>query len=294
MNNQIEIHEVFTRDGIQNLSKLVDTNQKKYYLSKMLEAGIKHIECASFVNPKKVSQMQDAKEIVEFLAQIGWGGLDVYALVPNYRGACDAYNAGLRKVVFVVSLSETHNKNNVNRTHLESFIELKKIKHDFKDMEIVLDVATVFGDNDEGKFKDPGKLIDFIDEYINIGISTINLCDTCGIADPRQVKLFITSLKQKYKELDLIVHFHDSRGLAMTNTLVAISLGITKIQSSIGGLGGCQFAKGSMGNLATEDLVWALNEMGYDTGIDYFKILSLAKEVHKTLDGLYTGHGILL
>jgi len=118
------------------------------------------------------------------------------------------------------------------------------------------------------------------------------LCDTIGIADPMQVKNVISSIKENYPNLELMVHFHDTRGLGMINTLTAINLGITKVQSTLGGLGGCPFAPGASGNLSTEDLVWMLNEMGYDTGVSFFKILKAAKEQAAMIPGQYSGHQI--
>lgn len=127
---------------------------------------------------------------------------------------------------------------------------------------------------------------------MDAGMTTCCLCDTIGIADPAQVKAVISAVKEAYPSLELMVHFHDTRGLGMVNTMAAIESGITKVQSALGGLGGCPFAPGASGNLSTEDMVWMLNEMGYDTGISFSKLLAAAKAQVNVISGNYSGHHI--
>lgn len=189
-------------------------------------------------------------------------------MVPNLRGAQNAYELGLRKVCYVVSLSKSHNKANINRTHEQSLEAYKEIRSAYPDLNIVVDLATTFGCPFEGKYNDPQAVVDFLKDYIDAGMTTCCLCDTIGIADPAQVKAVIGALKAAYPTLNLQVHFHDTRGLGMVNTMAAIESGITEVQSALGGLGGCPFAPGASGNLSTEDMIWMLNEMGYETGIE--------------------------
>ena len=135
-------------------------------------------------------------------------------------------------------------------------------------------------------------MVKFLKDYVDAGMTTCCLCDTIGIADPAQVKAVISAVKEAYPALELMVHFHDTRGLGMVNTMAAIESGITKVQSALGGLGGCPYAPGASGNLSTEDMVWMLNEMGYDTGISFSKLLAAAKDQVKVIAGNYSGHHI--
>ena len=160
--------------------------------------------------------------------------------------------------------------------------------HPFND----LDVATAFGCPFEGKYEDTSAAVKFLKDYVDAGMTTCCLCDTIGIADPRQVKELIGELKAAYPDLALMVHFHDTRGLGMVNTIAAMESGVTCVQSALGGLGGCPFAPGASGNLSTEDMIWMLNEMGYDTGVEFSKILEAAKFQVEKIPGNYSGHHI--
>ena len=144
----------------------------------------------------------------------------------------------------------------------------------------------------EGKYEDPNAVVAFLKDYVDAGMKAVCLCDTIGIADSAQVKAVIEAVKAAYPELHLGVHFHDTRGLGMVNTLTAMEAGVDEIQSTLGGLGGCPFAPGASGNLPTEDTVWMLNEMGYDTGISFSKILAAAKHEKELIEGNYSGHHI--
>lgn len=201
---------------------------------------------------------------------------------------------GLRKVCYVVSLSKSHNKANINRTHEQSLEAYQEIRRELPDLDIIVDLATAFGCPFEGKYEEPERAVDFLKDYVDTGMNTCCLCDTIGIADPAQVRRLITAIQAAYPNLELMVHFHDTRGLGMVNTLTAIDLGLTKVQSALGGLGGCPFAPGASGNLSTEDLVWMLNEMGYDTGISFSKLLAAAKQQSTAVPGQYSGHHICI
>ena len=212
--------------------------------------------------------------------------------LPNLRGAANAYSLGLRKVCYVVSLSVSHNKANINRTHEQSLDAFKEIRAAYPDLNVVLDLATTFGCPFEGKYEDPAAVVAFLRDYVDAGIKEVCLCDTIGIADPVQVRRVIGAVKEAYPDLSLSVHFHDTRGLGMVNTLAAIEAGVDEIQSALGGLGGCPFAPGASGNLATEDAIWMLNEMGYETGVSFSRILAAAKHEKELIEGNYSGHHI--
>ncbi len=238
MGKYIEIIEVGPRDGFQsidiNICK-ISTEQKFQIINDIVESGIKHIEYTSFVSPKAIPQLADATELTKAVME-QHPELDIFALVPNLRGATIAYDLGIRRVLYVVSLSLSHNKANINRTHEQSLAAYKEIKDTYPDLDVVIDLATTFGCPFEGKFDDPNKVVSFLKDYIDAGLKTCCLCDTIGIADPMQVKQFIGVLMAAYPDLELMVHFHDTRGLGMVNTLAAIEMGIAKVQSALGGL----------------------------------------------------------
>ena len=292
MTKRIEVCEVGPRDGFQSIKcAQIPTEHKVEIIERLLAAGVKHMEFTSFVSPKAIPQMADAADVTRaVLAK--HPDADLFALVPNLRGAANAYNLGLRKVCYVVSLSVSHNKANINRTHEQSLDAFKEIRAAYPDLNIIVDLATTFGCPFEGKFEDPAAVVAFLRDYVDAGMTECCLCDTIGIADPAQVRAVLRALKAAYPALKLAVHFHDTRGLGMVNTMTAIEEGVTEIQAALGGLGGCPFAPGASGNLATEDVVWMLNEMGCDTGISFSKILAAAKREKELVEGNYSGHHI--
>lgn len=291
MNNMIEIYEVGPRDGFQNLKEYIPVEEKLKIIDDLVLAGVRHIQITSFVSPKAVPQLKDAAEVTKKCLE-KYKDVDFFVLVPNLRGAEKAWELGIRKISYVVSLSESHNKANINRTHKESYAELKKIKETFPQMQICLDLATAFGCPFEGKVSQD-VVVGFLKDYVDLGIEECNLCDTIGVANPKQVRTVIRAMQLAYPELNLQVHIHDTRNMGMVNTLAAIECGIASIQSTLGGLGGCPFAPGASGNLATEDMVYMLNDMGYHTGIDFVSLLNAAKHEKEVIsDGIFSGHHI--
>lgn len=287
----IDVYEVGPRDGFQNIREYIPVETKLAYVDGLIRAGVKHIELTSFVSPKAIPQLKDARDIAETCLQ-KYPDADFIALVPNLRGAQTAVQTGIKRIAYVVSLSASHNKANINRTHEQSFAALQEIMTTYPQLDIIVDLATAFGCPFEGKFPS-AQVVSFLKDYVELGVKQVCLCDTIGIANPGQVKEIIGLLQDAYPQLDLQVHIHDTRNMGMACTLAAIEAGVTKVQSTLGGLGGCPFAPGASGNLATEDLVYMLNEMGYDTGIDFEKILNLAKEEVKDIPtGVYSGHHI--
>lgn len=250
---KIDIYEVGPRDGFQNIKEYIPAEDKLAVIDGLVKAGIKHIEITSFVSPKAIPQLKDAKEIARVCLE-KYPDVDLMALIPNLRGAQTAAEVGIKRVAYVVSLSASHNKANINRTHEQSYEALKEIMTTYPDMDIVLDLATTFGCPFEGKFT-VEYIVEFLDAYVKLGVKNVCLCDTIGIANPGQVKEVVTAVKAAYPQLDLQVHIHDTRNMGVACTLAAIEAGITKVQSTLGGLGGCPFAPGASGNLATEDMV---------------------------------------
>lgn len=287
--NKIEIYEVGPRDGFQNITEYIPLETKLTIIEGLQAAGIRHLQMTSFVSPKAVPQMKDAAELARICLE-RYPETDLLALVPNLRGAQTAWESGIRHVSTVVSLSESHNRANINRTSAESQTEIAKILETYPEMDVCLDLATAFGCPFEGK-KTEEDVVSFIRPYVDLGIRTVNLCDTIGIANPAQVRRTIAAVQKTYPQLDLMIHIHDTRNMGLVNTLAAIEAGISQVQSTLGGLGGCPFAPGASGNLATEDLVFMLQEMGYDLDIDVQKLIDLARDQARIIPGgIFSGH----
>lgn len=287
--NKIEIYEVGPRDGFQNIPEYIPLETKLTIIEGLQAAGIRHLQMTSFVSPKAVPQMKDAAELARICLE-RYPETDLLALVPNLRGAQTAWESGIRHVSTVVSLSESHNRANINRTSAESQTEIAKILETYPEMDVCLDLATAFGCPFEGK-KTEEDVVSFIRPYVDLGIRTVNLCDTIGIANPAQVRRTIAAVQKTYPQLDLMIHIHDTRNMGLVNTLAAIEAGISQVQSTLGGLGGCPFAPGASGNLATEDLVFMLQEMGYDLDIDVQKLIDLARDQARIIPGgIFSGH----
>ncbi|WMJ78839.1 MULTISPECIES: hydroxymethylglutaryl-CoA lyase [unclassified Sedimentibacter] len=286
--NKVQIVEVGPRDGFQNLKDYIPVETKLKVIDDLIEAGVKSMQHTSFVSPKAIPQLRDAGEISKILLE-KYPAYDFFALVPNLYGARKAYELGLRKVSYVVSLSASHNKANINRTHDESFAELKTIMDNYKDLDVCVDVATTFGCPFEGKYS-TDTVLRFLDRIAKMGVKEMSLADTIGIANPKQVREIVTAAVKKFPEIEFQVHIHDTRNMGMVNTLTAIESGITKVQSTLGGLGGCPFAPGASGNTATEDLAYMLSDMGYETGIDVDKLIEAAKYEKSIISGNFSGH----
>lgn len=287
--NKVQIYEVGPRDGFQNIKDYIPMETKLKVVEGLVEAGVRHIQITSFVSPKAIPQMKDAKELAAILIE-KYPDADFFALVPNLRGAQSAVEVGMKKVSYVVSLSESHNQANIRRSHEESFEALKQIQSAYPDLDICLDLATAFGCPFEGK-KTAEDVLPFLKPYIDSGIRTVNLCDTIGVANPAQVRETVKKVQETYPDVDLQIHIHDTRNMGMVNTLAAIELGVDKVQSTLGGLGGCPYAPGASGNLATEDLAFMLTEMGYEMDLDIQKMIELARYQTDVIpDGQFSGH----
>jgi len=288
---KIHIYEVGPRDGFQNLKEFLPTEEKLRIIGMIADAGVRHIQVTSFVSPKAVPQMQDSNTVARICLE-KYPDADIFALVPNLYGAKAAWDTGIKTISYVVSLSKSHNKANINRTHEESFTEFAKIRESYPDLRVSLDLSTAFGCPFEGK-AETKTVVAFLKDYVQLGVQDVNLCDTVAVANPAQIREVIAALKSAYPSLILQVHIHDTRNMGMVNTLAAIECGIDKVQSTLGGLGGCPFAPGASGNLATEDLVYMLNEMDCETGVDFQKLLEAAKYEKKIIaGGTFSGHHI--
>ena len=292
MRKKVNIIEVGPRDGFQSVKKFIPTEIKLEVINGLVQSGVKKIQATSFVSPKAIPQMQDAKTIVQTCLQ-KYPHISFFALVPNLYGAKVAVESGLDEISYVISVSESHNQANVKRTCDESFGELKMIREQFPDLRINLDAATAFGCPFEG---DPSlkRLKSYIRRGIDLGIRSFNIADTIGVAYPTMVREYISALISEYPQAEFHVHIHDTRNMGIINSYTAIECGVKGIEVSLGGLGGCPFAPGASGNTATEDFVYMLGKMGYDTGIDFKRLLITAKHLKSCVDGNYSGHHIFI
>lgn len=275
----ITVSEVGLRDGLQNLEQVVDLEVKKQWITAEAAAGVQEIEVGSFVNYKALPQMADTAELVRFACDIG--GLRVAVLVPNLRGAEAAIAAGAHKLSIPVSASETHSLRNVNRTHAQMLEEVRAIRARILEIEPLkrpyfeAGISTAFGCTVEGCV--PEHIVVWLaEELLAAGVNEVSLSDTTGYADPKLIRSRIEAVYKAVGQKFLSgLHLHNTRGLGLANALAALDCGITTLDSSLGGLGGCPYAPGASGNIVTEDLVFMLNSMGYATGIDVDALIAI-------------------
>ncbi len=279
---KVLIREVGLRDGLQLVKKILPTEKKIEWLNMQAFLNFKEIEVTSFVPEKIVPQFFDSEEILQAAKSIS--GLTSSVLVPNFFGAKKAFELQAEKINCVISASESHNKANINKDIKSSITELSEIVSYNKSLEnrskIGVAISTSFGCSIEGEVSNQ-KVLHLVEKIIEIGVDEITIADTVGYANPKQVKMLFNSLIRSVGNLDIFAHFHDTRGLGMANVLTAFDLGIRKFDSSLLGLGGCPFAPGASGNVATEDIIYLFNSMKISTGIDLKDLIILCKNIRK-------------
>lgn len=285
-----KVVEIGPRDGFQNVKEFIPTEIKLQIINGLVQSGFKKIQVTSFVSEKAIPQMKDAAVIADRVLH-KYEGVDFFALVPNFYGARSAVAAGLKEITPVISLSESHNRANVKRTVDESVEEIKKIRQTFPDIRITQDIACVFGCPFEGEMPAEALLL-LVGRLKEIGVDAFTLCDTVGLAYPALVERIFKAVKSEFPGLEFNAHIHDTRNMGILNSYVALGSGADSIQAAVGGLGGCPFAPGATGNTSSEDLVYMLNHCGYDTGIDFDKLLDAARFAKEHIDGNFSGHQI--
>jgi hydroxymethylglutaryl-CoA lyase len=273
---RVTIYEVGPRDGLQNESRLVSTADKVALIDALSATGLPAIEITSFVSPKWIPQLADAAEVARKVARKA--GIIYSALVPNRRGLETALASGMREIAVFLSASETHNKRNVNKSIDETLAAFREVIEPAAaaGVRVRAYVSTVFGCPYEGEV-DPARVRALALTLRDMGVYQISLGDTIGVANPWQVQRVLELVLAELPIEQAAVHFHDTQGTALANCTVALSLGITTIDSAIGGLGGCPYAPGAAGNLATEDVVAMLHGMGIETGIDLDRLVECSR-----------------
>jgi hydroxymethylglutaryl-CoA lyase len=274
----VVIREVMLRDGLQNIAEFIPTPVKVGIYERLIQSGIRDVEFTSFVNPKAIPQFQDAGEFARRVIALKPRDAIASALVPNLKGAQMALESGVRSLVFVMSVSESHNINNVRRTQAESVSEAKKIlemRKTYPELTVKISLATVFGCPFEGKIE-PAVTLKFVREFYQLGFRDISLADTVGYGNPRQIREVCRLCFEEFPEVPFGIHLHNTRGLGLANSFAAYEAGVRIIDGAVGGLGGCPFAPGASGNTSTEDLVFMFEEMGINTGIDMKTLLEVS------------------
>lgn len=289
--NKIEIVEVCPRDGFQNVKDFIKTSHKVEIIKKLIDANFKRIEVTSFVSPKAIPQMADAAEVLREIRDYSKGkDIELIALVPNQRGVETAVEAGVDQLNYVISVSELHNMANVKRTVADSMAQYKTlIEANGNSVDFKLGLATTFG-CPFGEKIELNKIREMCSWAFGLGTKEILLADTVGLGNPKLVREVVSTLVNEFGPDKFIMHMHDTRGLALANILAAMEYGIYKIESAVGGLGGCPFAPGAAGNVATEDVIYMLHSMGIETGIDIEPIKQALKLIQLNINAKTVSH----
>src|SRR5690606_21258326 len=273
---KVSIYEVGPRDGLQNESTVVSTDDKLRLIEGLAEAGLRRIEITSFVSPKWIPALADSREVAARVRTRE--GVTYSALVPNAKGLEGALAAKMQEIAVFLSASETHNQKNVNKTIDETFAAFEEVIPPALEagMRVRGYVSTVWGCPYEGEV-DPERSLAITKRLLDMGCYQVSLGDTIGVGTPGQTERILDRFAEEIPLEKLALHFHDTRGTALANALVGLAKGITTLDASVGGLGGCPYAPGASGNLATEDLVYMLDGLGIDHGVDLEKLVDVAE-----------------
>ncbi|KMS56497.1 3-hydroxy-3-methylglutaryl-CoA lyase [Novosphingobium barchaimii LL02] len=282
---QILVSEVGPRDGLQSIKAVMPLEAKKAWIAAEAAAGVREIEVGSFVPPSLLPQMADTAELVRFAR--GIEGLNVVALVPNAKGAQRAVDAGVHAMSIPLSMSETHSIRNVRKDHPAMLAEIAEAAQIARaaGVHFAVGLATAFGCTIEGAVAEDA-VVRLAVAAAEAGAQEFSLSDTTGYADPAQVRRLVRKVRAAVgADMLTTLHLHNTRGLGLANALAGLEEGITTLDASLGGLGGCPAAPGASGNLVTEDLVLMLNAMGLDTGIDLERLLKVRQILVDALPG---------
>lgn len=283
---KILVSEVGPRDGLQSIKQTMPTALKLRWIDALADAGIREIEVGSFVSPTLLPQMADAAQVVAHALRRP--GLHVAALVPNLKGADAAFASGVHKITIPVSVTESHSLANVRRTHAQVIEEVRNIvalrNERYPGVAIEAGMSVAFGCTIAGAVSDDDTLR-MSHTMAECGVDEIGLSDTSGYAEPRQVRRLFARLFAEFGDKAGGAHFHNTRGQGLANVVAALDVGVTTFDASQGGIGGCPYAPGATGNIVTEDLVYLLEAMGYDTGIDIGKLVAARTILREGLPG---------
>ena len=274
----VRIVEVGPRDGLQNERVAVPTRAKVKMIERLVDAGLKDVEIGSFVHPKWVPQMADTAEVARRISKKA--GVRYWALVPNIRGLENALKVGIKHIAVFLSSSETHNRKNLNRSIDESVQNVSKVVEQALEQGLVVRgyISTVFGCPYEGEVPFD-RVLQISETLVEKGVSQISLGDTTGMGRPLQVRQGCRRAVENLGADKVALHLHDTRGLGLVNALQGLEVGMRIFDASMGGMGGCPYAPGAAGNLGTEDLLYMLDSLGYETGVDLERIVAISRDL---------------
>ena len=286
MTKNFEIMEVGLRDGLQIIKKDISIDYKLSIIKSLIESGVRNIQVTSFVNPKRVPSMADAEELVKSLPIVK--GVQFSGLVFNQIGVERAIRAGLTKVETSISISETYSYNNLGMSISESIDNLKKIVStaDKNKMQLRAGLQCVWGSTYDDTI-DQMNVIKRLSDILEMGISRISLCDTTGMARPNDVYSVLDIIYKTFPNIKISMHLHNTNGLGLLNLNEALKFDINEIDTSMGGIGGSPFIEKSSGNIATEDTIYMLDNLGYNIGIDIKKISKISRKLEEKIGGSY-------
>src|SRR5712691_7217305 len=281
--DSVKIVEVGPRDGLQNERVTIPTAAKVEYITALADAGLKVIEAGAFVSPKWVPQMADSAEVYREIPKDP--GVEYPVLVPNMKGLERAVEAGVKSIAIFTAASDTFNKRNINMSIDESFVNYAPVvaRARTEGMRVRGYISTAFGCPYEGDVP-PEKVLEVSARLLDLGCYEVSVGDTIGVGTPVQVQGVVGILMQVIPASKLAMHFHDTRGTALANSLAALEMGIPTFDAASGGLGGCPYAPGASGNMATEDLVYMLEKMGIDTAVDLQRLVAASQIIEPYLD----------
>ena len=277
---RILVNEVATRDGFQMENHFIPTDDKVALVDRLSALGYAKIEVTSFTSPKAMPALADGEQVMRRIARRS--ALVYTALVPNVRGAERALDSRVDEFNVVMSCSESHNLANLRMTREQSFAQLVRVVSIAQAARVPVNVSLscTFGCPMEGEVS-LSTVLDWVDRFAALRVQGITLCDTTGMAFPTQVQQLCAAAQKRRPELEFTAHFHNTRAMGLVNTIAAIDAGIRRLDMALGGIGGCPYAPGATGNVATEDVVHMLNCMGYDTGIDTEALIDVAAVLQK-------------
>ncbi|BBU39521.1 MAG: hydroxymethylglutaryl-CoA lyase [Bacillaceae bacterium] len=285
----VTIKEVGPRDGLQNEKTAIATEDKIAWINQLSKTGLTYIEITSFVHPKWIPQLADALDVAAGIERAP--GVTYAALVPNQKGLENALTTQVDEISVFMSASETHNQKNINKSISDTYPVLTAVVQEAKRAKKTVRgyLSTVFGCPYEGEVSIE-QVAAISERLFEMGVDELSLGDTIGVATPRQVEAVLNSLLKRFPKEKLSMHFHDTRGTALANVLLSLEMGITTFDSSLGGLGGCPYAPGASGNVATDDLLYMLHGMDIATGIDAGRLTEAALFIQNKIGRALNSH----
>lgn len=280
---EVEIREVGPREGFQSEKMILSTSDKVRVINALMHTGIRYIQVGSLVHPKLVPQMADTEDLFAKIDRIQ--GVKLSVLVPNVKGAERARKVHADDWNFMLSVSDAHSKTNANATTFEAMDRMKDMLDIAKSEGVHVNggMGTAFGCPFSGQIP-LSRLYDVIERYLEMGITSIGVADTAGMAAPKQIFCTMRDLKTRYPDVHFKLHLHNTRGLGIANVLAGMQAGVTSFDTAVGGLGGCPFVPGASGNVSTEDLVHMLDLMGIKTGVEIKGVIGVTKTLEKLYD----------